>query len=155
MIRRIPIKIEIQFVCFSAAGYGHNDLITFLIDKGAQVDARDSKNMTPFLLASSKPKAKPSTIQLLLEAGADVNASEAFMKNCIHLAVESENHELIQLFLGNEKAVLNLYSPDVSERVALHYAAKSGSLKVRTQFIIIVKCLKIFKLSCYNLRLLQ
>jgi ankyrin repeat protein len=57
-----------------AAYNGHADVVRLLLENGAQLDARDIEGKTPLLHACTGPFAE--TVELLLSAGADVNASE-------------------------------------------------------------------------------
>ena len=52
------------------------------------------------------------------------------MKNCIHMAVENENLETLQMLLEERSVLWNLYRPDVNERVPLHYAAMVKDIRV-------------------------
>ena len=73
---------------------------------------------------------------MLLQRGADVKASDIFMKNCIHLAVENENLETLQMLLEENSVLSNLYRPDVNERVPLHYAATVKDIRVCMAIVI-------------------
>ena len=52
------------------------------------------------------------------------------MKNCVHMAVENENLETLQMLLEERTVLWNLYRPDVNERVPLHYAAMVKDVRV-------------------------
>ena len=74
--------------------------------------------------------------QLFRESGADVHASTSDVKNCLHLAVDSEHLEMLQLLLEDKKTSENLYKSDARERVPLHNAATCPNIKVPiTNFI--------------------
>jgi len=58
-----------------AANRGSDDIIKFLVSKGARLDVKDSEGRTPMnwaegvFLATHPPEPKPSTIALLKELG--------------------------------------------------------------------------------------
>ena len=92
------------------------------------IDTRDAQSSTPFLDAVAAGQTKCA--RLLLQRGADIKASDIFMKNCIHIAVENENLETLQMLLEERSVLWNLYRPDVNERVPLHYAAMVKDIRV-------------------------
>lgn len=61
-----------------AAQYGNSELIRFLLDKGASLEARDSRGLTPLMIAVTNERQDVPTIRLLLErvAVTDVKAND-------------------------------------------------------------------------------
>lgn len=113
-----------------AAVFNRVDIISFLLDNHVPIDTRDAQSSTPFLDAVAAGQTKCA--QLLLQRGADFKASDIFMKNCIHMAVENEHLETLHMLLEEKSILLNLYSPDVNEMVPLHYAAMVKDVRVGT-----------------------
>ena len=113
---------------FRASLLNKVEMITFLLSNGAELDAAAMKNRTPFLAAVAA--AKTQSARHLIQAGADVYALDSSMKNCMHLAVESENLEMVQMLLEHDCTRENLFKPDSDDRVALHYAAMGKDVKV-------------------------
>lgn len=65
-----------KFTALLLAAYnGHSHVVKELLKNGAAVDARDSEGKTPLIHASSGPF--PETVTMLIDAGADVNATES------------------------------------------------------------------------------
>ncbi len=58
-----------------AAYNGHSETVKWLIEQGATVDCRDTEGKTPLIHACTG--AFPETVEILLAAGADVNARES------------------------------------------------------------------------------
>lgn len=111
-----------------AAVFNRVDIISFLLDHHVPIDTRDAQSSTPFLDAVAAGQTKCA--QLLLQRGADFKASDIFMKNCIHMAVENEHLETLHVLLEEKSILFNLYSPDVNEMVPLHYAAMVKDVRV-------------------------
>ena len=61
--------------------------------------------------------------EFLLLAGADAQAVDSKMKNCLHLAVENQQLETLNMLLDKDEVCENLFRTDVFERTPLHYAA--------------------------------
>ena len=58
-----------------AAYNGHSEIVKLLIQHGATIDCRDAEGKTPLIHACTD--AFPETVEILLDAGADVNAKES------------------------------------------------------------------------------
>ncbi len=59
----------------SAAEKGHIDIVQYLLEQGAKIDARDKDGRTPLMWTVSKDKDAEEMIKLLLAKGADINAT--------------------------------------------------------------------------------
>lgn len=114
--------------CFRAALFNRGDIISFLLDHDVPFDTRDAQRSTPFLDAVAAGQTKCA--QLLLQRGANIKASDIYLKNCIHMVVENEYLETLRMLLKESSVLRNLYRPDVKERVPLHYAAMVKDVKV-------------------------
>ena len=126
---------ELTNICanfsFRAAVFNRGDIISFLLDHGVPIDNRDAQSSTPFLDAVAA--GQTDCARLLLQRGADSKACDIYMKNCVHLAVENEHLETLHMLLEERSLLWNLYSPDVNERVPLHYAAMVKDVRVSVQ----------------------
>ena len=69
-----------------AASYGHLDICRLLIDKGAQVEAKDSDGWTP--LHSAALRGHVEIVRLLCDRGADVEARDNGGRRPLHRAVQ-------------------------------------------------------------------
>lgn len=101
-----------------------DESLNFLIANKADVNARDSTDRTPLIAAASSGIKK--NVQALLNAGAKV---EAFDKDCttaLHVAIEGNHHEILEMLLNNakEKNMLSiLYVPNAQGNLPLRLAA--------------------------------
>ena len=66
-----PSKFGLLTPLLMAAPFGPPELIQTLIDAGANVNAKDVRNMTPLMLAVATDHQDPAVIQMLLAHGAD------------------------------------------------------------------------------------
>jgi ankyrin repeat protein len=78
-----------------AARYGDAEFVIYLIGKGADVNARAYNQFTPLHLTDDVEIAK-----VLIAAGADLEARDAFSRTPIGDAVDEKNLELIDLYLS-------------------------------------------------------
>jgi ankyrin repeat protein len=80
------------------------DVIPFLLNLGADVNAKTDKGMTPLMAAcrggrySSKPAIfYEPTVRLLLGAGADINARDNTGRTALSYAEEANVTEIVEL----------------------------------------------------------
>jgi ankyrin repeat protein len=67
-----PIALNKFTPLLLAMPHAPAEVVQVLIDAGADVNARDSRNMTPLMFAVASNHQNPAVIRLLLERGADV-----------------------------------------------------------------------------------
>lgn len=128
-----------------------NSALQTLIDKKANIEVKDSKNRTPFLFAyeidnfdaatsllkagGSFPRQqllialkeqKLSYLPLLLEAGADITATDSNGQNVLHICSSSSDGNSLTLFLGLENAKKIINSKDNRGNTPLLLACGSG-----------------------------
>ena len=105
------------------------EVVRLLLEGGVEVDPRDRLSRTPLLDASLAGQTK--CVIALLQNGAKADASDVYMKNCLHFAVENKHLATLSALLCDERVLCNLNRPDLRERVPLHYAAKARNIQVR------------------------
>lgn len=91
------------------------------------MNAKDAGDLTPFLCAVAAGKTK--CVELLLDSGADISARDKFQQTCIHLAVEHERENVLQMLVDKCGAGM-INTPDEQERTPLHHAVLSSIEKV-------------------------
>ncbi|XP_052283272.1 transient receptor potential cation channel subfamily A member 1-like [Dreissena polymorpha] len=109
-----------------AALFDHVAVVKLLLEHGSDIDARDTHERTPLILASTKGGWR--TVHLLLESGADINLKDKENRNFLHLAIK--NGVPINNFgCAIIKGVKNLLNEkDDLGCTPLHYASKEGHL---------------------------
>ncbi len=79
---------------FYAAEQRSGDMLRFLIDNGALIQARNNEGLTPLHLASGK-----ETAEILTAGGLDINATDNSGKTPLHIAVSHRNLRAIKAFM--------------------------------------------------------
>jgi ankyrin repeat protein len=101
-----------------AAREGQVKIAAFLIDKGADIEAKNPTGFTPlFLSVLSK---RPDAVRFFLDKGAEVNVQTRFQTTPLFTAAESGNVEVIRLLI-ERGAEVNHVSPSFGS--PLHRAA--------------------------------
>ena len=68
-----------------------------------EVDAKDKGGKTPLLYAASSRSLSAETAELLIKAGADINACDRdYKKSVLYYAVGVGNEDLVKLLLEKE-----------------------------------------------------
>jgi ankyrin repeat protein len=81
------------------------DLIALKKLTPTNVNIRDQDGMTPLMNAILEEDVEPSIIQLLIERGADINASESDKWTALHLAARNQNETIVRILLQAGAAV--------------------------------------------------
>jgi len=105
-----------------AASSGATDIVTFLIDNGAEVDRKDGAQWTALHIAVSA--GQEAVASELLAAGADVNASTDKGLTALHYAASKSHLEIGKLLIARGA---NINAKDRANQHPLHRAATTGS----------------------------
>jgi ankyrin repeat protein len=106
-----------------AAAEGHSDVVQFLIEKGANVNAASQSGFTPLVFATVKDDAE--SIRHLVAAGADPNTTLPSGARAVNVAAAYGN-TAAALALIESGADVN--AADRSGNTPLHAAAQQGDL---------------------------
>jgi uncharacterized protein len=93
-----------------AAFFGHLDLATALLDRGARVDTRSTNGMKNTPLHAAAAGGRVDLVRLLAERGADVNARQEGGWTALHSAAQAGNREMAEVLLA--------YGADINTRAA-------------------------------------
>ena len=107
------------WTCLTTAAYnGRLDICRLLIDKGAQLDAKDSIDWTPLLFAASQGRIE--IVRLLCDRGADVEARGNLGWRPLHLAAINGHISTVKELIEERNAEINARND--SGWTALRYA---------------------------------
>lgn len=116
-----PDKKQLNALLFSAVSQENDRALRDLLNKGADVNARDEHGCTPLSIAAMKGNL--STVRLLLERGADANVPCDHGPNPLNMA-SSRGYEPIVRLLLEKGADVNRTDPQ--GWYALSYAIEAG-----------------------------
>jgi len=105
-----------------AAQSGHSEVVKSLLNKGAQIDAADSRNTTPLHFAADGGHL--DTMRQLMERGASLQAKDADGDTPLHYAAVRNHGACVSSLLekGAQPDALNF-----GNQTALHLAAQGGA----------------------------
>ena len=114
-----------------AASFNSSAVAALLIDKGANIHAKDTDGWTPLHVAASENA--PEVVSLLIKSGADIHAKSNNGGAPLHYAARNNSLKAVSLLLENgadihAKATTGGDTP-------LHYAAYGNALKVASLLI--------------------
>ncbi|XP_070561444.1 ankyrin-3-like [Ptychodera flava] len=107
-----------------AAGHGHQNVINFLIECGADVNARDTQRCTPLHYASQF--GHQHAVQQLLHDRADTNAPDHHLLTPLHKAALNGHAEVSEILIHKGARLDIRASSKHSECIPLHMAAAGG-----------------------------
>lgn len=123
---------KLQQTALAIASYsGHQEIVDFLIEKGADIHKKDKFGAMPIHMAVVKGHIE--IVKKLVAKGADITAKTVNGKVPMQLAFEGEHTDIIELFL-DRGIPINAPINDFG-RTLLHKAAIMGKTKVANLLI--------------------
>jgi hypothetical protein len=95
VVRNGPMALRNLTSLMLAAPYGSSEMIGALLKAGANVNAKDVRQMTPLMLAVASETQDLQVVELLLEAGAQVNEVSASGETALDWANKFGNISVI------------------------------------------------------------
>lgn len=112
----------------SLSGWGHAlHIAPALIERGANVNAKDKNGASPLALAVSEKKCPISTIEMLVKAGAAIDAADSGGMTPLLRASKSGHTEAVKFLLGHKASVAHC---DAEGKSALHWSCKGGNAAI-------------------------
>ncbi len=85
---------------FEAVQHNNIAAVKQALERGEDINSRTDENYTPLMLAVCQPAFNPDLLQLLLDADADINASEPeFNENVLSLAIKFSTCETVKFLI--------------------------------------------------------
>lgn len=119
-----------------AAEAGIEFMLKGFITQGGQtlnLEARDAKDLTPLMVALQASKEK--SIELLLDAGADIHAKSEECYSALHLAVKT-NIRVMQLIFQKREGSLNLELKTPFNDTPLYFAISGKQTEIAEMLIV-------------------
>ena len=117
---------------YYAVRRGHIDTVRLLLDKGADINARDRLFRTSLYYAFSSGRV--DIVILLLDRGADINVRDGLSRILLHEAVSSGHIGIVRLLLGRGA---DINGQDGLNNTPLHYAVGSDHIDISDRIEII------------------
>lgn len=118
-----PTAIE-QTALMLAVSRGHEGIVRYLIEKGANVNASDKKDYTALHIAAQNGNL--AIARQLIENGADIDKRNNLGLTALHMVIGRKNTELVS-YLLNRGANRNTRTCYLHCLTPLHYAARFGN----------------------------
>ncbi|KAJ6216580.1 hypothetical protein RDWZM_007737 [Blomia tropicalis] len=109
-----------------ACAGGHEELVKLLLSRGADIEHREKKGLTPLMLAATNGHAK--IVDILFANGADLEAQTDRTKDtALSLACSSGRYEVVEVLLSRSA---NKEHRNVSDYTPLSLAASGGYVTI-------------------------
>lgn len=109
---------------FAATMKGHKEMISFLLERGAQINNnRTKEGLTPLHFAALENNAE--IIKLMLDKGADIKAKDKSGNTALHAAAAKGGREAVEILINKG---LNVDIKNNLGETPLHFAAIWGNL---------------------------
>merc|ERR1711971_553966 len=105
-------------------------LLRLLVDQGANLDAKDSKGLTPIMIAAVRGHTE--VVKFLKEKGANLSECDLKDQNIIHILAKHNRHKMVPILMeGRNGAWVErlINQPNQKENTPLHIAAGKGSVE--------------------------
>ncbi|XP_062543504.1 transient receptor potential cation channel subfamily A member 1 isoform X2 [Armigeres subalbatus] len=129
-----------------AAMFDHPEIVEYLVQEGADINALDKENRSPLLLSASRGGWR--TVMILIRLGANISLKDVNSRNVLHLVimnggrlddfakeVSCTQSEAYLLLLLNEK--------DETGCSPLHYASREGHIRSLENLIRLGACINL------------
>ncbi|XP_026809342.1 transient receptor potential cation channel subfamily A member 1 isoform X1 [Rhopalosiphum maidis] len=129
-----------------AAMFDRSEIVQYLIEEGADINALDKESRSPLLLAASRSGWR--TVASLIRLGADIQVKDSSKRNVLHLVVmyggrlDEFAHEIT---MANHQGALELLlnEKDNTGCSPLHYASRGGHIRSLESLIRLGACVNI------------
>lgn len=114
-----------------------HQIISYLVDRGAEVNAVDNKGQTPLMISIVAGSAQG--VSTLLDRGADVLIKDVEGNNVMHHAVTRKRKKILGLLLQVPKAEELVMSLNNKSESPIHYALRLGLSEMVNAMVAVIK----------------
>jgi ankyrin repeat protein len=107
-----------------AVGCGHLDIVDLLLKNGANIEAKTSEGWTPLIGCAVVPGDQIDIFNRLLKAGANIDTKDKWGDTVLHMAVGSNNIQIIKKIMELRPAMANIAASE--GQTPLLMAQRSG-----------------------------
>jgi len=108
-----------------AASKGHQKTVHLLLDRGANVRAKDHQGQTALMMAAAAGYSQ--TVMILLESGANADAKNKEGQTALMMAASSGHTQIVELLL---RAQVKINAKDKQDHTALMVASQKGHSQI-------------------------
>ena len=99
-----------------------------MIERGADLEAKDILEMTPFLMAVTRGAVESA--KMLVDHGADIFATDFSLNSAVHLAITCKKPEMLKSLIEVDKDRVLVQMKDKDKRNVLHLACGQDNSEV-------------------------
>ena len=99
-----------------------------MIECGADLEAKDILEMTPFLMAVTRGAVESA--KMLVDHGADIFATDFSLNSAVHLAITCKKPEMLKSLIEVDKDRVLVQMKDKDKRNVLHLACGQDNSEV-------------------------
>lgn len=129
-----------------ASMFEHPDIVEFLVQEGADVNALDKESRSPLLLAATRGGWK--TVHIMIRLGADIRIKDVNHRNVLHLVIMNggrldEFAAVVSKTQSKAMLLLLLNEKDNTGCSPLHYASREGHIRSLENLIRLGACINL------------
>ncbi|XP_034482451.1 transient receptor potential cation channel subfamily A member 1 isoform X2 [Drosophila innubila] len=129
-----------------ASMFDHPDIVSYLVNEGAEINALDKEHRSPLLLAASRSGWK--TVHLLIRLGASIDVKDAAARNVLHFVIMNGGRltdfaEQVANCQTQAQLQLLLNEKDHMGCSPLHYASRDGHIRSLENLIRLGACINL------------
>ncbi|XP_002046790.3 transient receptor potential cation channel subfamily A member 1 isoform X1 [Drosophila virilis] len=129
-----------------ASMFDHPDIVSYLVNEGAEINALDKEHRSPLLLAASRSGWK--TVHLLIRLGASIDVKDAAARNVLHFVIMNGGRltdfaEQVANCQTQAQLQLLLNEKDNMGCSPLHYASRDGHIRSLENLIRLGACINL------------